>query len=218
MDEHLVRWNDEMFAAYPTPYNNGIAGWIQKARVATVIRLADIRPEDSVLELGCESGGLILNLPDCRRRIGVDISGQALKQAEKIATQRALKNIQFKQLDAQKPIPFETGSFDVIIASELLEHVHQPRKVIENIYALSNTDTRVVVTVPMEKTKLVVKKILKKLGIMGLLFPGIEPEASQWHLQHFSKKMLLQMVDELFRIVKAKNVWSCHYAVLMHKK
>lgn len=218
MDEHLVRWNDEMYAAHPTPYNNNISGLIQKARVAAVIRLADIHPDDSVLELGCESGGLILNLPDCQKRIGVDISGQALEQADEIAKQRCLNNINFRQLDAQNPLPFEQGSFNVIIASELLEHVHQPQKVIENIYALSNPDTRIVITIPLERPKLIIKKILGKLGIMSLLFPGIEKGPSEWHLQNFSKKMLMQMVSGLFSVVKTKNVWGCHYAVLMHKK
>lgn len=106
----------------------------------------------------------------------------------------------------------------MIIASELLEHVHEPRKVVENIYALSNAGTRIIITVPLEKPKLIAKKILTKLCIMKLLFPGIEEGMSQWHLQYFSKKMLLQMVSDLFRVVKTKNVWGSHYVVLMHKE
>ncbi len=218
MDQRLARWNDEMFAEHPTPYHKGIAGWIQRARVNTVRRLANIGPEDAVLELGCEAGGLLLDLPDCRRRVGADISRDALSEAQKRAERRGLKHVDFQQLDAQEPLPFEPGEFDVIISSEMLEHVHQPRKVLENVHVITDAHTRIVVTIPLEGPKILVKKILTKTGLMRLLFPGIEQGQSEWHLQHFSRRMLLEMVDDLFHVDTLKNVWGSHDAFLMRKR
>src|SRR4051812_32658614 len=77
----LADWNDAMYAKHPTPYGGGIAGAISAARVRTVLRLAKIRPEDAVLELGCESGHLLLQVPACRLRVGADISQAALDDA-----------------------------------------------------------------------------------------------------------------------------------------
>ena len=136
MDKNIAKWNDEMYTKHSTPYHNGLAGWIQNARVRTVIRLASVRLNDSVLEVGCEAGGLLLKLPDCRKRLGVDISGKAMAIAIQRAAERNLQKVYFQKLDASKPMPFQQGRFNVIIASEILEHVHQPRKVLENIYAV----------------------------------------------------------------------------------
>ena len=115
--------------------------------------------------MGCEAGGLILGLPNCRRRVGADISKAALLEAQECANRRHLENVHFRQLDAQEPLPFRRGEFDVIISSEMLEHVNQPRKVIEHIHAIADSNTRIVVTIPLEGPKLVIKKILKKVGL-----------------------------------------------------
>ena len=72
-----------MYLEHPTPYENGIAGAIQRARVRTVLKLARVVTTDAVLEIGCESGRLIASLPSVRRIVGVDISTAALDDAER---------------------------------------------------------------------------------------------------------------------------------------
>jgi protoporphyrinogen oxidase len=56
IDQERAAWNDAMFAAHPTPYTRGLARRIELARVRTVLGLATVRPEDRVLEIGCEAG------------------------------------------------------------------------------------------------------------------------------------------------------------------
>lgn len=212
-----VAWNNEMYHRHATPYGWGIAGWISGARVDQVKSFAQVRPADAVLELGCERGSLLLSLPPCRRLVGSDISSAALADAAATAEKHGRKQAEFVQHDAEELLPFAVGEFDVIIASEMLEHVPHPRRVLENMAAIATTDTRVVISVPIEKPKLLVKSILRKTGLLGLLFPGIEAGQSEWHLHQFDKRMIRDCTAGLFAIESMKNIWSCHYVALLRK-
>ena len=83
IDPALAKWNDDMYAAHPTPYERGVARWIELARVRAVLELARIQPNDAVLEVGCESGRLLASCPPCRRLVGADISGRALARTSR---------------------------------------------------------------------------------------------------------------------------------------
>jgi 2-polyprenyl-3-methyl-5-hydroxy-6-metoxy-1,4-benzoquinol methylase len=210
VDDALADWNDRMYRAHPTPYKRGIAGAIQRARVRTVLKLARAGPGDRVLEIGCEAGHLLGSLPTVRRIVGVDISTSALDDAERFLEAR-LEPIELHELDAQQPLPFARGEFDLIICSEMLEHVRQPRSVLENIRALAGGHTRIVVTVPIEKPKVWSKRFLQRVGLLDVLFQGIETGQSEWHLQVFSERLLRELTADLFERVALRNVWGCHW-------
>ncbi len=211
----VAAWNDAMYHKHPTPYGSGIAGAISAARVRTVLRLVKIQPQDSVLEIGCESGHLLVQLPPCRVRMGADISQAALVDARVLADRLGAERVEFRHLNAEEPLPFGKGQFDVIIISEMLEHVEQPRVVLERVREIATPDTRVVITVPNERPKLVIKDVLRWLHLFDLLFPGIEEGQSEWHLQQFSKPLIRATVKGLFDIRALRSVWGCHYAALL---
>jgi len=210
-ERELAEWNDRMYAEHATPYTGGIAGRIQRARVETLLRLGAIGADDAVLELGCEAGRLLVEVPPCRRLVGADISGRALADAAALFLERG-RDVDLRQLDAQHALPFERGEFDVVICSDMLEHVPQPRLVLENLHAIADRSTRVLLTVPIEGPKLVLKRMLGGLGLMNVLFPGIEEGQSHWHLHAFSRAMLHELSHDLFELERGKNVWGCHYA------
>lgn len=217
MIDNRAAWNNEMYHRHATPYGRGIAGRISRARVDQVKAFARIGPSDAVLELGCERGSLLLSLPACRRLVGSDISSAALADAAVTAKEKGRALTEFIQHDAEEPLPFTQAEFDVIIASEMLEHVPSPRKVLENIAAIATADTRLVISVPIEKPKLMIKSALRKTGLLGLLFPGIEAGQSEWHLHQFDKRMVTDCCAGLFAIESMKNIWGCHYVALLRK-
>ena len=217
IDADVAAWNDRMYRLHGTPYDRGLTARIQNARVAAVMRLAAITRGDAVLELGCESGRLLDHVPECGRLVGADISKAALADAEQRFRGKH-RAAEFVQVDAQRPLPFERGEFDVVVCSEMLEHVEDPRAVVESIHAIVDGATRVVLTVPLERPKVVIKGILLRLGLLGLLFPGVEPGQSEWHLQAFSRRMLLALTADLFALDAETIVWGCHYAARMVKR
>ncbi len=216
MDEQMARWNDEMYLKHPTPYH-GLAGRIEYARVAAVVRLAGVGPGDAVLDLGCGAGHVLVALPRCRRKVGLDISERSLADARIRAAEHGEGDIEFGHFDGNDPLPYRPGEFDVIVCAEVLEHVPEPRRLVEGIHALATPATRVVVTVPIERPKLLIKRALRAIGLMGLLFPGIEAGFSEGHLHCFSKRMLRDVARGLFAIRRLRNVWGCHYVALMSK-
>ena len=202
-----------MYRAHPTPYTQGVAGIIQKARVKAVMKHGRILPSDSVLELGCEGGHLLVECPPARRLVGADISLEALADARSTFSTRGRVG-DFIQVDALEPLPFQRGEFDVIICSEMLEHVSDPRKALMNIREICAPATRVVLTVPIEAPKIKIKSILQSVGLLKVLFPGIEVGQSEWHLQAFSRAMLLEMASDGFAFESGNYVWGAHYVAL----
>lgn len=216
LNSELVEWNDRMYKKHPTPYN-GIAGLIEKARLWAVLDFAKSQNNDSVLEIGCERGNLISHLPNVKRIVGADISIKALEDAS-ILLKNQNSKVEFFQLDAQQALPFYSGEFNVIICSEMLEHVEKPEAVIENIYNIACNNTRIILSVPIEEPKLKVKNILHKLGLMEFMFPGIELGQSEGHLHAFSKKKLHDLTTKQFQIKRSKSIFGIHYVVHLEKK
>lgn len=205
-----------MYRLHGTPYDRGITRVIQQARVAAVLRLAEVRATDAVLELGCESGRLLGQVPACRRLVGADISEAALADAAShLASRRPAAEL--VQVDAQRVLPFAPGEFDVVICSEMLEHVANPRAAVERLHAAVDTKARVVLSIPIEAPKVAIKRMLATVGLLGLLFPGVEPGRSEWHLHAFSRRMLLAVTRGLFRAERSAVVWGCHYVARFAK-
>jgi 2-polyprenyl-3-methyl-5-hydroxy-6-metoxy-1,4-benzoquinol methylase len=217
IDADLAEWNDRMYEAHPTPYERGLAGAIEAARVRAVLALARIGPADAVLEVGCESGRLLARVPAARRVAGADISRRALEDAARrfAAAGRA---VELFQVDALRGLPFARGEFDVVLCSEMLEHVERPEAVLAGIHALATAETRIVVSVPNEAPKLRVKSLLRRLGLLGRLFPRIEPGRSEWHVHAFSPAMLHDVTRECFETLARRRVLFAHEVALLRAR
>jgi len=200
-----------MFAAHPTPYERGLSRRIELARVREVLKLAAVRPSDAVLEIGCEAGNLLAAVPAARRIVGVDISSRALDAAR----QRLASRAELRQVDAEKPLPFAPGEFDIILCSEMLEHTEDPGAVLRHIRTIATPDTRIVLSVPIEAPKVRLKQLLHRLGLLHLIAGSVEPGQSEWHVHAFSPRMLDELLAGAFRILARRRVWAAHYIVLV---
>ena len=210
-------WNDRMFLKYPTPRAGVLVWMIHNARHRTIKRFAAIQPYDSLLEIGCEAGHLLAALQGARCFVGGDISKRALDQA-RVNLRRLGRPTHLLQMDADEALPFPSGAFDVIICSQMLEHTHRPRKVLENIHALTTPETRVIISVPIEASKIFFKNLLHRMGLLKFFFPDIKEGPSEWHLHKFSPKLLRTLSSDLFAIRRRKIVLGCDYVVLLAKR
>lgn len=94
----------------------------------------------AVLDFGSGDGAFLSTLPDTWERIGVDVSRYARKHAKQIYDLSILDS-----LNSQK---FKSKRFDLIIAQHSLEHVIDPRKVLEKLYKLLEVSGHLVVVIP----------------------------------------------------------------------
>lgn len=145
--------------------------WWFKARYTIIFNLLqkhNILPKNKILDIGCSTGKLMMylnerNYPDTT---GIDISDDAILGAKKINTPNVFI------ADASRPLPFPEDSFDVIIASEILEHV--PNAVEALTYW---------------------KTVLKKNGIILIFVPAFRilwsgHDDLAHHVKRYTKKML----------------------------
>lgn len=121
----------------PDYYQNGIAKnilqkfWHTK-KLKTVISLinsSNIKPK-KILDVGCASGWFLSKIAEKypnAQCTGVDAYKKAIEYGQKF-----YKNLRLISADAHK-LPFKNKSFDLVICTEVLEHVENPQKVLAEI-------------------------------------------------------------------------------------
>lgn len=101
-------------------YRRRRPGWRPATELYAALVRSRLRPEHRLLDLGCGRGGLIeqLNHP-LPQTMGLDPDLASLRQ----------HRLDFSRVQGtSEALPYADGSFDVIIASWLLEHVPQPAR------------------------------------------------------------------------------------------
>lgn len=96
-------------------------------RLAVFLRLLGEDPPGSLVDLGCGGGHLLLEIAGRHPR--ARLSGIDLSAAQIEANRAALPAIAWRALDLSgaSPVPDDmAGAFDVVVASEIIEHVADP--------------------------------------------------------------------------------------------
>ncbi|HKW72477.1 MAG TPA: class I SAM-dependent methyltransferase [Candidatus Dormibacteraeota bacterium] len=99
-----------------------------------------------VLDFGCYDGYVLRKLLSRKRirGIGLDISPAAVRLAQRLGNGQALEFVVSDGL----PIPFPTASFDVVICSEILEHVADFGRIVGEISRVLAPGGRLYATMP----------------------------------------------------------------------
>jgi ubiquinone/menaquinone biosynthesis C-methylase UbiE len=97
----------------------------ERARAFHEKLLPILRPEYHVLEIGCGRGELCAALTHhVHDIIGIDYSESVIELCKDTYRRSKFENLDFMVADA-KSLPFPENSFDLIICTEVLEHLHQ---------------------------------------------------------------------------------------------
>jgi SAM-dependent methyltransferase len=102
-----------------------------------------------VLDFGCYDGYLVRRLRALNkvRGVGIDISPRAIALARQAAEQEGLDGLEFIVTDGAN-LPFPNDSFDVVICSEILEHVPDLDAVLAEIARVLVKGGRLYATMP----------------------------------------------------------------------
>lgn len=99
-----------------------------------------------ILDLGCGNGSLIAQFADCGFELhGIDSSQSGIRNAR-----QHWRSVTFHLADvsAQMPPELPAGHFDAVICTEVIEHIFEPRKLVENAYLLLKPGGRILITTP----------------------------------------------------------------------
>lgn len=98
-----------------------------------------------VLDIGCGNGNISIYLGSLGYRVrGVDISEKAINIARK---NNPYPNVSFDAISAEA-LSAEKERYSAIICSEVLEHLDNPKQLLDTIYNLLEDDGVLIVTVP----------------------------------------------------------------------
>ncbi len=116
--------------------------WAWERRRALL--LAEARPGERVLDLGCGAGRFVAALRDAGADpVGVEIASGALERARAVAPGADLR-----LLAQDGSIPLEHGSVDLVWCSEVLEHIADGAHLLQEARRVLRPGGRMLVTVP----------------------------------------------------------------------
>lgn len=124
-------------------YTNSWSGTVERNK-NQLKRTLDLHPRSRqrlnnksiALDIGCGSGGMLITLSSqCKFVIGVDISMESLIFAKKLLEENNCNNVLLYCVESEF-LPFLEESFDIITASNVLEHVSDQNKTLRNIYTV----------------------------------------------------------------------------------
>lgn len=95
-----------------------------RERDGALLRLVRPAPALRILELGSARGDTAFFFaPLVKTVVGIDAAQTAIEASRSLASEKGLSNVRFEEADARDLSPFESGSFDVVLLADFVEHV-----------------------------------------------------------------------------------------------
>lgn len=136
-------------------------------------------PGRRVLDLGCRDGALSAAYLDGNDVVGVDVDREALARAEELG-------LKTEWADLDEPLAFDDGSFDVVVAGELLEHIRSPQALIDEARRVLRTGGTLLGSTPNGF------RLKNRLRFAA----GRHPELDPTHLHLFRPEDVRQLLRE----------------------
>jgi 2-polyprenyl-3-methyl-5-hydroxy-6-metoxy-1,4-benzoquinol methylase len=141
-----------------------------------------IRPGMRVLDLGCGAGEFTAALAAW----GVDVVGAEVAETAILTAQRLHPDGDFRLVPFDGELPFEDVAFELVWASEVIEHVADTHRWLTEIRRVLTPGGRLLITTPAH-------------GRLRLLVGGIERYSMPLgdHLHLYSRTSLREVLDDL---------------------
>src|SRR5262245_55869415 len=126
-------WSDEGF----NPRGGEIPSTL---RDLLATNLAGVR---RCLDVGCGTGERTGELVKSAgvEYVGVDISDNAVREAQR-------RGVDARKIDDAASLPFDDNSFDAVICIEVLEHLFEPQRAVDEMRRVLSSGGKVIITVP----------------------------------------------------------------------
>ncbi|MEK7060896.1 MAG: methyltransferase domain-containing protein [Patescibacteria group bacterium] len=195
----------------PDYYQNGIKrNFLQyfwhTRKLKSIIDIVDIEP-NNILDVGCASGWFLSEISlvyPKAKCTGVDVYKKAIDYGKK-----TYKKLKLVQADAHN-LPFKKNSFDLVICTEVLEHVVDPEKVLGEIKRVLTNDG--IAIVEMDSGNFLFKAVW---------YLWTNARNGVWHHSHiyqFNAKKLERMIEKNGFAIAQKKSFNFSMAVAFNLK
>ena len=144
--------------------------------------VAALPPVGDALDLGCGDGRLTAELR-AKRVTGADVSEVALERAR-----RRLRGARLVRIDADEPLPFADGSFDLVLCAETVEHVRDVQLVLSEVRRVLRPGGELALTTPA----------YSRLTALELVVAGFERRFDPLspHVRFLTRRSLRRLLEE----------------------
>ncbi|MGI9576852.1 MAG: class I SAM-dependent methyltransferase [Microthrixaceae bacterium] len=133
-----------------------------------------LKASDMVLDYGCGTGTTACELSGCVDEIlGIDISGRMIELSKEKAAAAGVDNVAFERGDIFDS-EYDDGSFDVVLAFNMLHTVPDPERLVRRVHELLQPDGLFISVTPClrDKMSFLVQlqiQVVRVLGRIGVI-------------------------------------------------
>ena len=181
-------------------YDSPVRRFLSRKRLKAIRESVDsVKDAKSVLELGCGHGEVLEAIyePDVEY-LGIEINPNSVELAKERF--KGKSNITIIAGDIRK-LENLTDKFDVVICTEVIEHIPDPREVLLEIKRVLKPDGTFVSTVPFEYLLVFLRLLILPLRLLQK--KGIFINA---HLHYFTKRSYRKLLEQYFDVEKIERV------------
>ncbi|MBF0538678.1 MAG: class I SAM-dependent methyltransferase [Nitrospirae bacterium] len=131
-----------------------------------------IGPTDTVLDVGCGSGGFLPILSGlCAKLVGIDITPSFVGKSRELVEKLSLSNTEIIQ-ESCNHLPFDNDSFDVVVMIDVIHHMEDAQGSLKEVYRVLKPGGNVIVFEPNKLNPLVYIMCMLDPNEQGLLRLG----------------------------------------------
>lgn len=188
--ENFQQWNERMSIKYDlTKWYDRLLPKVVNAKKRLRL-ITDICRNGKIADLGCGAGqqlDLIKKKYPEAECYGFDLSGFNISRARELNSK-----IKWVRSDIEDIKGFG-GYFDVVICSEVIEHVQHPEKVIDKVTKITKRDGQIIFSIPNMDTVDEIKSMLKKIGVHKM-FPK-SFSSDEWHVRDMNQVIFGKLIE-----------------------
>jgi ubiquinone/menaquinone biosynthesis C-methylase UbiE len=200
MARALKRSHDKLYRTFEQKEVYIRKGSLARIRLRSLLEILSKLRGETVLDVGCAVGVFTLSMAENRSFcVGLDFVKVSLMRLRRAAARKTRTNIDVILSDAHY-LPIRNKSFDIVLCSEVLEHVLKPEKVLDELKRVSNL--YVVISVPC------VEFIKKKRYV------PCENEKMESHISHLLREtktihIHTFTINDIFIMIKDSGLKPC---------
>ncbi|MDI6867744.1 class I SAM-dependent methyltransferase [Methanoculleus sp.] len=150
--QNYIDYYEEISQKYPEG-EIVMGSLVGRLRIKRLLNYLDIFSKEGglVLDAGCSNGVLLLSYikeKDGRKAVGIDIGSGNLKNAFSTAKDLEVERNTYFLVGDCVDLPFKNNSFDTLICSEVIEHLFEPDRAINEFDRVLKSEGILIVTTP----------------------------------------------------------------------
>lgn len=142
-----------------------------------------------ILDVGCGTGLLVEHYAKNNDVFGVDANAKSVKTASG-------KGISARVHDLEKPLPFDSGHFDLVVCKDVLEFIFNSEQLVDEIIRVTKKNGTILMHLPNEFAVPDMLSIFFGRGLLKRRWYAESNELNNPHIRFFTEKGLRQHLEK----------------------